>query len=138
MSLCQHLCSNQQIDFAFVEVKQGLFKFVAARFRVAIDAAQAQIGKALAQKFLDLLRTFADVVDVLAAAYRTLGGRALVMIAVVTDQSLVATMISERDIAVWTLDRFAARATENETRIAATIQQDNRLLATQVGFFDGA
>src|SRR5438309_132805 len=99
---------------------------MAARFRVAIDPAQAQIGKTFAQKFFDLLRAFADVVDVLAAAYRTLRGRALVMIAVVTDQRLVAAMIRERYIAVWTLDGFAAGAAENKTRIAATIQQDNR------------
>ena len=136
VSFRQHLRADQQIDFAFAEIKQGLFKLVAARFRVTIDPAQAQIGKPSAQKFLDLFGSFADVVDVLAAAYRTLRGRSLMMIAVVTDQSLVAAMIRERDIAVWTLDRFAARATENETRIAATIQQDNRLFTTQMRFFN--
>ena len=88
---------------------------MAARFRVAIDAADAQVGKAFAQKVFDLLGAFADVVDVLTAACRTLRRSALVMIAVVTDQCVIAPMISQGNVAVWALDRFAARATENET-----------------------
>ncbi len=48
VSFRQHLRADQQVDFAFAEIKQVLFKFVAARFRVAIDAAEAQIRKAFA------------------------------------------------------------------------------------------
>src|SRR5262245_2014196 len=41
-------------------------------------------------------------------------------------------MISQRHITVWTLNRFAARATQDKARIPTTVQEDYRLLATCV------
>src|SRR5690349_14866142 len=107
VTLREHLRADQQIQLAFFKVKQGLFEFAPAGLRVAIDAADPQIRKALVQQFFDLFRAFADVIDVLARANRALRWRALVMIAVMTNQSLIAAMICERHFAVRAHDRFA-------------------------------
>src|SRR5260221_2781342 len=91
----------------------------------------------LAQKFFDLLRSFADVIDVLAGAGRTLRRSAVMMIAIMANQSAIGLMVRKRHVAIWTIDRFPARATQNETRIATTIQKDDRLLVASVSLIDG-
>src|SRR6266496_1614585 len=108
MSLCKHLGAYQHVEIAFCKVQKDPFKFVPARFCISIDAADPQTGKTLAQDFFDLLSAFAYVVDMFAAAHRTLRRRALTMITIMADQREVGTMIGQRDIAVRTHDRFAA------------------------------
>src|SRR5258707_8395134 len=138
MALCQHLRADQQIQFALIEIKQSFFELVPARLGVAIDSSDAQGGKAFAQEFFDLLSALADVINVLAGASGTLRGRALMVIAIVANQNAIGLMIGERHVAVRTVDRLAARATKNETRIAAPIQKDDRLLTTRVSLGDGS
>src|SRR5437870_1211543 len=107
MSLGEHLSSDEQIDFTFAEIQQCLFKLMPSRFGVAIDSADSNLRKFLTQKLVDLFRTFANVVNVLACTGRALRRRALMMIAVMTDQRLIAAMIGECHVAIRTFDRFA-------------------------------
>ena len=100
VSFREHLRADQQIDFAPPEIKQSLFKLMASRFSVAIDPTDSQTRKAPAQNFFNLFGPFANVIDVLTGAVGTLRGRALAVIAVVTDQSAVAAMIGQRHVAV--------------------------------------
>src|SRR5258708_13498245 len=41
VSLCQHLSAHEEIDFAFPEIKQGLFELMPSRLCVAVDPADA-------------------------------------------------------------------------------------------------
>ncbi len=59
------------------------------------------------------------------------------MIAIVANQSAIGLMIGKRHVTIRTIDRFAARATQNETRIATTIQKDDRLFLASVSLLDG-
>src|SRR5215216_3324137 len=52
------------------------------------------------------------------------------VVAVMTNDDALAAVIRERNVAVGTLNRLAARAAENKTRITATVEQDDRLLPT--------
>ena len=56
------------------------------------------------------------------------------MIAVMTNDHALAAVISQRHVAVRTLNCFAARATKNETRITAPVEQDDRLLTALARF----
>src|SRR2546422_10652218 len=114
MTLRQHLSADQQIQLALVKVNQSFFELVPARLGVAIDSSDAQGGKALAQKFFDLFGALPDVINILAGASRTLRRRALMVIAIVANQSAICLMIGERHVAVRAVDRFAARATQNK------------------------
>src|SRR6185295_9626894 len=98
------------------------------RFCVAIDSSDAYPGKAFAQELFNLFGAFAHVIDVFAPARGTLGRRTLVVIAVMTNQGPIAAMISQCNFAIRTHDRLAARAAKNETRVAAPVEQDDRLL----------
>src|SRR5258708_14399470 len=128
VSLRQHLRPHQQIDLAFSEIEQRRFEFMTALFGVAIDAADAQLRKALAQEFFDLFGAFTYVIDELAGANGALRRRALVMIAIVADQRAIALVISEGHVAVGTTDRLAAGAAQNEARVAAAVEHDDPLL----------
>ena len=72
VSFRQHLSADQQIDFAFVEVEQNLFKLAPSRFSIAIDPPDPQLWKPFPQDFFNLLRAFTNVIDVFANARRTL------------------------------------------------------------------
>src|SRR5437867_3139671 len=107
-----------------------------SRFGVAIDASQTQSRKSFSQKLFNLFGAFANVINVFAATYRTLGRRAFVMVAVMADQSAISAMICQRYFAVRAHDRFATGSAENETRVAATIEQNDRLFAARVRLID--
>ena len=49
------------------------------------------------------------------------------MVAVVTNDHPFRAMVGEGDITVGTLNRFAAGATENKTRVTPAVQEDDRL-----------
>src|SRR6185295_9630572 len=125
VSLRQHLCADQQIQVALAEIEESLFELMPPRLGIAIYAANPQPRKTLAQQLLDLFSAFADVVDVLAAAGRTRGRSPLTMITVMTHQRLIGAVISQRHVAIRTLDRFAARASQDEARITTPIQEDD-------------
>src|SRR5260370_9880059 len=126
------------MQLANIEVEQGLFELMSARLGIAIDASDAHRRETLAQKFFDLFGALTDVINVLAGTGGTLCGRALMVIAIMANQSAIGLMISERNITIRTVDRFAARATQDETRITATIQQDDRLFIASVSLTDGS
>src|SRR5882672_728151 len=58
------------------------------------------------------------------------------MIAIMTDDHPLTTVIRQGHIAVRTLDAFTTRPAENKTRVASSVQQDYRLLLLLSRFFD--
>src|SRR6185436_10443806 len=109
-----------------------LLKHFASRRRVAIDTRDTQCGEELRQHLFELFRALADVVDVLLLAGRTHGRHCLAMVAVMTDHHSLTAVVRQRDVAVRTLNRLAARAAENKPRITAPVEQDDRLLVALV------
>ena len=68
VALGDHLRAHQQIDFARVQARQQAFQIVAPAHRVAVHAPDARAGKNLRQPLFALLRTGAEVVEMLAVA----------------------------------------------------------------------
>ena len=134
VTLREHLRADQRIDPSGAEVSQRLFKDFSPRGRVAIDSRDAQSREEQLQHLFELFRAFANVVDVFLSARRTHARHRFAMIAVMTNDHALAAMISERHVAVRTLNRFTARAAENETRITTPVEQDDRLLSALVRF----
>src|SRR5258708_2603395 len=69
-SLGDHLCAQQQIDFAGMETCEQALEIVTATHRVAIHAANAGCRKDFGQALLALLGARAKVVEVLRVALR--------------------------------------------------------------------
>src|SRR6267142_477273 len=92
---------------------------------IPIDSSNSNRGKKPAQFLFNLLCAFAYVVNIFSTTPRTFGRRGLAMIAVVTNDYALTAMICQRDVAVGTLNAFTAGAAEYETRVAATIQQND-------------
>src|SRR6185369_12200661 len=130
MSLRQHLRTDKRIDATRAEIHQRLLKHFSSRRGVAIDPRDTQGREQQLEHLLELLRAFADVVNVFLSARRANARHGFAMIAVVTDDHALAAMVSERDVAVRTLNGLAARATKYKTRVPAAVQQDDRLLTT--------
>src|SRR4051812_12817091 len=104
MTLREHLRTDQEIDLTVAEIQQGLFEFMTASLRVAIYASNTKPREAFAQNFFDLFSAFADIINVLAGTCRTMGRSSLMMIAVMTNQGLVAAVISQSHVAIRTLN----------------------------------
>src|SRR6185369_2600127 len=130
MSLRQHLRTDKRIDATRAEIHQRLLKHFSSRRGVAIDPRDTQGREQQLEHLLELLRAFADVVNVFLSARRANARHGFAMIAVVTDDHALAAMVSERDVAVRTLNGLAARATQDEARISPPVQKNDRLLAT--------
>src|SRR5215210_1457258 len=114
MTLRQHLSSDQRVDPASTKVSQRLLKDFAACSRVAIDASDSQCREKQLQHFLELFGALADVVNVFLPATGTRSRHCFAVVAVVTHNHAFAAMISQRHIAIWTLNCFTARAAKNE------------------------
>ena len=84
-------------------------------------------GKEGAQALFDLFRAGADEVDMLGVAFRTGFRHAAGEAAVVAEQALLALVVRERDAAILTKDRGAATAAQRKKRIAAAVDQHQRL-----------
>ena len=139
VALGDHLRADEQIDLARVQARQQPFQIVAAAHRVAIHAPDARAGKNLRQPLLALLRARAEVVQMLAVALGAARRNRAPVAAVVALQPLALAryasifagrlVVGERDGAVLALQLFAAGAADHGKRIAAPVEQNQRLLA---------
>ena len=94
-------------------------------------------GQRSVEQPLDLLRTEATLPQRRAAALAAQRRRCFAVSAVVTGQPLGHAMIRERDGAVRALRHGTAVTALHEVRVAATIEQQNRLLAALQPLGDG-
>src|SRR5262249_51881816 len=115
------------------ELQERSLKSAAPSDRVPINPRQTQLRELLAQQIFYLLAALAHIVNVLTLTSRTMRRRWLAMIAVVADDDAFAAMISQRHITVGAVNGLAAGTAQNETGIAATINQNDRLLLAIVG-----
>src|SRR5205085_8872351 len=121
--LRNHLRADEHVEFARGETQDGLLVDGAARGRVAVEARDAESGGACAQNFFYLLRALADGVYELTGARGARFGHAAAQVAVVADEASLAAMIRQGHVAVRTVDALAARAAQDEARIAAAVQK---------------
>src|SRR5678815_547903 len=106
MTLRQHLRADKRVDTAGAEVNQRLLKNFSARGGIAIDPRDAEGREQKPEHLLELLRAFANVVDVFLPARRANARHGFAMIAIVTNDHALAAMVRERDVAVRTLNRL--------------------------------
>ena len=86
--LGDHLRADQQIDLARVQPREQMLQVVPPAHGVAIHAADPRAGKDLRQPLLALLRTRAEIVEMLAVALRALRRHRALVTAVVALQPL--------------------------------------------------
>ena len=114
-------------DAAVRERAEHLLECSLAARRVAIEARDARLGKKRPQPLLDLLGARADEIDVLRIAFRAGFRHAPRKAAVVAEQAVLALVIGERDAAVLAKNRGAATPAQRKKRIAAPVDQHQRL-----------
>ena len=71
VALSDHLRPDEQVNFAGVEAREQMFEIVASTDSIAVHAADARAGKDFREAFFALLRSGAEVVEVLALAVGT-------------------------------------------------------------------
>src|ERR1700761_5991182 len=102
---------------------------------VTVHAADARIRKQFLQTLLTLLRTSAEIEEMLAFAFGASLGNGLFVSAVVAFQTLACgarnrLVMRKRDGAGLALQLLSARAAKHGKRISPAIEQDDRLLTT--------
>src|ERR1700737_2112927 len=101
-SLGDHLSSEQDVDFARRHpIENSGVRPLPAR-RIEIHTGNPGAGKSLAQQSLHLLSAKPALLEVSAAAARTIRPRILLVQAVMADQTLGIAVMSERNAAVRT------------------------------------
>jgi hypothetical protein len=143
VALGDHLRADEQVDLAGVEACEQAFEIGSATNRVAVHAADARVGKYLAQPFFALLRSRAKIVKMLARALGAAGGHGAPVAAVVAFEALARVgnacvfcrrlVVGERDGAILALQLFSAGAADDGEGVAAAVEQDERLLAPVQG-----
>ena len=123
--------------FTFAELEQRLFKRTSTRGRVSINTSDTHGRKQGLQFFFNLLGALTDVVNKLSVAARTFRRRGFPMIAIVADDHAVVTVISQRHVTIGTLHSFTARSAKHKTRVATTVQENDRLLTFAMRLFNG-
>src|SRR5262250_2246947 len=94
---------------------------------VAVETGDAGLGKFLAQSLFELLGAFTEEIDILRIALGTFLRNGLRVAAVVALKAVSILVMRKADTAVGTLNGGAAAAANDGPRIAAPIDQDQRL-----------
>src|ERR1700678_3672497 len=110
VALCDHLRSDEHVQFTARERAEHLLVFALGANRVTIQPRDARRRKLFPQVFFYPFRSVAYEIHVLAIALRTFLRRTNCITAVVAFQALAALMIGQRDAAIFALDERAATA----------------------------
>ena len=128
VALGDHLRTDQQIEFAFIERIQRAFEVFTAAHRVAIQTSDARLRKHPVQQLFELFRTCAQEIDILAAAMDARLGHRGGESAVVAFHAVRALVMRHRNRAVLALQRLAAGAAQRHRRISPPVEQHHDLL----------
>ena len=144
VALGNHLRAYKQVNFACVQPCKQALKIVAPAYRVAIHASDPRCGEDFAKPLLTLLRTCAEVIEVLTVALGASPRNSFAHSAVMAFKPLSLTrnlrtihcfVVGKRDGAVVALQFDTASSAEDCKRIAAAVEQDQHLLAAIEGRF---
>src|ERR1700693_81455 len=114
MSFGNHLCAHQQIEFSFVERIQGPLEVLTPADRITIQSADARLRKHAVQQLLKFFRTSSEKINVLAAAMNACFRHRRNVAAIMALHAMRSFVMSERDSAVLTLERFATGTAEHQ------------------------
>ena len=132
-----HLCSDQDIDRAFLEGLKRLVIGVLAAHRISIHSCHPRIRKHALDGILHLLRPHAGVPNRWIFACGTRFGRALIISANVTCKLGGVTMVGERHTAIHASADVTTRLAEHCRGKASPVEEKDRLLAIGQALPDG-
>src|SRR5437773_737969 len=136
VSFGDHLSADEHIKFSSAEIRKNILHITPTGDRISVYTRYSQLRKAPSQLVFELFRTFTDKIQIFAGTNRAAVGRIDLIIAIMTDQLSLAAMVGQCDIAIPTFNCLAAGSTEHKLRKSATIEQNHRLFAVLVSFFD--
>src|SRR6266478_5517430 len=123
----QHLRANQDVQRAAGKCAQRLLILPLGSRGIAVQPRDPRAGKFLAQPLLQMLRTFAEEINILRLALRTLLRHRLDRTAVVAFEAIAVLVICHRDAAIRALQRCAAAPAQHRPRISAPVDEHQRL-----------
>jgi hypothetical protein len=126
--LGDHLCADEDVDISRLDRCQDPLVRPLRAGGIQIHSGDARAGVAIPQHLLELLSAHAAHLLNRVGACSTTERQRLLMAAVVAAQACRRPVHSEGDAAVRTLPYFAAIWTVQEGGIAASIEQQQRLL----------
>src|SRR6202035_139800 len=129
MPLCNHLRADENIDFSGSKIGKHLLIGPFGADRVAVQAPDLGAGEFLAQFFFELLGSCPKKINVFGGALGAVFWHAPRKPAVMALQTVALLVIGQRDGAILALNSRAARAADNEPRVSAAIDQNQRLRA---------
>src|SRR5690606_35966495 len=126
--LRDHLGAEQDIELAVLHALENLVMRPLRGCRVDVHARDARVREPVRDLALDLFRADAAVGEVGAAAAVAAIGRRLLVKAVVADEPSSRTVVRQRHVALRAVPYRTARAALYERRVAAPVEQQDRLL----------
>src|SRR2546423_1879151 len=133
-SLRDHLRSEKNVHLSSGDaVEYTRVRPFSAR-GIEVHSRYSRRGKSLGQKPLYLLRSQTALLQIPAAAARTIGPRIFLVQAVVADETLGVPVVRERDAAVGTRRHRTAVDALHERRVTAPVEEQDALLPTSHGF----
>ena len=131
-----HLRTYQQIEFAFIKRTECSLKVLTSAYRVAIQTSDARLRKHSVQPLLQLLRTGAEEIYILAPAMSACFRDRRGVTAVVAFHPSRALVVRHCDGTIFALQRLAAGAAQHHGRISTAVQQDHHLFLALQPLFD--
>ena len=128
-ALGDHLRAEEHVILAGAEVGEDLPEEVLLAHRIGVDAGHAGAREELGDGLFDLLGAVALPADLGGAAARAEHRGALLVVAEVAAGGVVGAMERQRDAATFALHGLAAIRADQGTRMPATVQEEDRLLA---------
>src|SRR5262249_53015089 len=125
--LGEHLGTDEKIERAVRECSQRFLELALGAGGVAIEASNARAGKFLAKAFFQVLRAFAEKVNVLGLAFGAELGDLLHGAAIVAFEAVAGFVVGHGDAAVFALHAGATTAAKDRPRVATAVDEDDRL-----------
>ena len=129
VSLGEHLRADQNRRPAGADRGQASVQAAGAAHGVAVDAVQGHVRMVFGQRLLGALRARADGAESIAAAVRAFGWHATAPAAMVAAQLSAHAVVDELRVAVAALRSPSALRTQQHWRVAAPVDQHERLAA---------
>ncbi len=136
-SFRNHLRADQNIDLAPGKSAEGLLIRILVAHRIRIHAHDSRRGESRFEHLLDFLRARAALAVTVELAFRTPRRRLGHVIAQVAAQFAPVAVISQRHAATRAFLDMAALRTLERSRIAAAVEENDRLFVFTQPLVDG-